>query len=66
MTVVMPVHNSGQFIDETFQCIRDKTLCVWVLGNVNDGSTDDATKFTEERPTSDAQFRVIRQANSGL
>ncbi|MEQ1935275.1 MAG: glycosyltransferase, partial [Fimbriimonadaceae bacterium] len=40
VSVIMPAHNTGAFIDEAVQSVRSQTVQSWELLIVNDRSTD--------------------------
>jgi teichuronic acid biosynthesis glycosyltransferase TuaG len=64
VSIIMPVFNAGQFIEQAVQSVLDQTYGNWELLIVNDGSTDDSLhvvqKFNDER------IFIFHQANRGV
>lgn len=69
VSVIMPAHNVGLFIDETIASVAAQTFASFELIIVDDGSTDgtpDILRRAQDRwPLQPWQLRVIRQANAG-
>ena len=65
VTVVIPVHDQVQFLEETLASVYEQTHPSWEIIVVDDGSTDPETvRFLDslDRP----RLRLIRQSNMGL
>lgn len=65
ITVYMPSHNYGRFIERAVESVFAQTLKDWELIIIDDGSTDDTServKKYEGRP----RVRVVRQSRKGL
>jgi glycosyltransferase involved in cell wall biosynthesis len=65
VTIVIPCHNLGAYLDEAVQSALDQTFPDFDIVVVDDGSTDEATRrllADYRRP----RTRVIRQAHRGL
>lgn len=65
VTVVIPVHDDVNFLEETLASVYEQTHPSWEIVVVDDGSTDpDAIAVLDrlERP----RLRLIRQPNTGL
>jgi glycosyltransferase involved in cell wall biosynthesis len=65
ITVVIPVHDDVEFLDEALASVYEQTHQSWEIVVVDDGSTDPAAvAFLDalDRP----RLRTIRQGNTGL
>ena len=66
VTAVIPMYNSERTIDETLRSVRAQTYRNLEIIVVDDGSTDDSAKITEEHASADPRVRMIRQVNAGV
>jgi glycosyltransferase involved in cell wall biosynthesis len=66
VSVVMPVYDAGEFVEEAVESIRRQTFCDFELICVDDGSTDGSDCILEWLAADDGRIRVIRQKNSGV
>ncbi len=66
ISVVMPVHNGGRFLDEAILSIRNQTLCQIELIIVENGSTDDSYQTATRHAAADPRVRVIKLAQGDL
>jgi glycosyltransferase involved in cell wall biosynthesis len=64
VSVVVASYNLARFIDGTLASVGAQTTTRWECVVVDDGSTDGAAEIADSF-TTDARFRVIRQANAG-
>lgn len=65
LTVVMPVHNTAEFLDEALQSIRAQTLTEFELICIDDGSTDTSPQILARHAAEDPRIRLLHQANAG-
>jgi glycosyltransferase involved in cell wall biosynthesis len=64
VSVVMPVYNTGPYIDEALAAMRAQTLGDFELIVINDGSTDDTAERVER--AGDPRIRLVRTEHAGL
>ena len=66
VSVVIPLYNKSQWIEQTLMSVSNQTYsnweCIVVDDGSNDGSLEIVTKFAEENP---GNWRVYSQVNSG-
>jgi GT2 family glycosyltransferase/glycosyltransferase involved in cell wall biosynthesis len=65
ITVVIPVHNNFEYLEEALASVYEQTHPSWEIVVVDDGSTDPAAVAfldTLDRP----RLRMVRQGNTGL
>ena len=65
ISVIVPVYNCEEFLDETFDCILNQTFNDFEAIFVDDGSTDDSLKILEGYALKDDRIQVYHQENSG-
>jgi len=68
VTVYIPCHNYGRFLDEAIGSVRRQILDSWELLVIDDGSADDTGAIAERHRTDDpVRIRVVRnEAAQGL
>lgn len=66
LTVVVPVYNVEQYLEECLASIAAQTLPDLDVVMVDDGSTDAGPAIAERWAARDPRFRLVRQANGGL
>jgi glycosyltransferase involved in cell wall biosynthesis len=59
ITVVMPVHNAGRFLDAAIRSIVEQTFVELELVIVDDGSTDGSLEISRDWATNDDRIRVF-------
>ena len=59
LSIVVPVYNSGKYLDICIQSIREQTYDDFELIIVNDGSTDDSLEIIEKHASLDDRIKVI-------
>ncbi|HEX2029162.1 MAG TPA: glycosyltransferase [Nitriliruptorales bacterium] len=65
VTVVVPCHDQGRFLDDAIRSVFEQTFTSWEIVVVDDGSTDPDTRATLDR-LAWPRTRVLRQGNRGL
>lgn len=65
VSVLLPVYNAEQFIDEAIKSILEQTYTNFELLILNDGSTDNTSAFIESYKA-DSRVQVIEHENMGL
>lgn len=63
VSVVVPVYNVDEFLDNTLSDITGQTLREIEIICVDDGSTDNSCKIIEEWMKKDSRIQLIRQKN---
>lgn len=63
VSVVMPVYNSGRFIDDAIRSVLAQTYQNWELLVVDDSSTDDSVPIVERFAQQDSRIRLYHNAN---
>lgn len=66
ITIVVPVYNVEQFLDECLNSIVNQTYDNIEIILVDDGSTDNCPKKCDEWVEKDKRIRVIHKKNEGL
>lgn len=66
VSIVIPVYNVEQFLDECVQSARKQTYRNLEIILVDDGSTDDSGKKCDNYENNDNRIRVIHKSNGGL
>ncbi len=65
VSVIMPVYNASEYLEEAINCILNQTLTDLELICVDDGSTDDSLNILKELAISDNRIQVYHQENKG-
>lgn len=65
VTVYIPTHNYGRYIDKAIQSVVNQTMTDWELIVIDDGSTDN-TKEILEKYNEYPKIRIVEQENKGL
>ncbi|WUH93293.1 CDP-glycerol glycerophosphotransferase family protein [Streptomyces sp. NBC_00433] len=66
LTVVVPVYNIEQYLEECLRSIAAQTLAELDVVMVDDGSTDTSADIARAFAARDPRFRLVSQANGGL
>lgn len=66
ISVVLPVYNVENYLDECFQSLLNQTYQDFEVIVVNDGSTDNSLAIVEKYESQFDHFMVITQNNRGL
>jgi glycosyltransferase involved in cell wall biosynthesis len=65
VTIVMPVFNSGAYLDEALASVEGQTLEDIEIVCVDDGSTDSSPTILTKHASADPRIRIITQPNAG-
>lgn len=65
LSVVVPVHNGGEFLRSALQSIQNQSFCDFEVVCVDDGSTDNTPEILEEFCSQDSRFRFLTTNNFG-
>lgn len=66
VSVIVPVHNTAEFLDECLGGVLAQTLVEVEIICIDDGSTDLSGELLDQRAAEDPRFRVVHQQNAGL
>ena len=59
VSIIIPVHNAGDFIEETVQSVLDQEFDNWELLLIENGSTDDTLDKINRLSESDTRIKVL-------
>lgn len=65
ISVIVPVYNTGRFLNRCIDSILNQTFSDFELFLVNDGSTDNSGAICDAYAARDSRVRVIHQENQG-
>lgn len=65
VTVYIPSHNYGRFLDQAVQSVIRQTMDDWELIVIDDGSTDNSLHILDRYRTH-PKIRIVEQSNKGL
>lgn len=65
ITVYIPTHNYGRFVDKAIQSVLKQTMSDWELIIIDDGSTDNTNEVLAKY-RGHSKVRIIEQENKGL
>lgn len=66
ISVVIPVYNAENYIEECINSVLRQTYHDWELILVDDGSTDNSGLFCDKIAKNDDRIKVIHQENAGV
>lgn len=66
VSILMPVYNGENYIEDTVEQIINQTYDNWELIIVNDGSTDKTKSICEKLKQRDSRIKVINKENTGV
>lgn len=66
ISVIMPIYNTEQYIDDAVNSIVSQTCPDWELIAIDDGSTDDSGRIIDEWASRDSRIRVFHTENAGV
>ncbi len=59
LSIIVPIYNSGQYLDHCIQSIRSQSYTNFELILVNDGSSDSSAEIIAQHAESDSRIKVI-------
>lgn len=65
VSIIMPVYNADDYLDETFKCILKQSFRDFEVFAVDDGSSDNSPAICDEYEKTDARIHVFHLANQG-
>lgn len=65
ISIIVPIYNSGKFLEQCLQSIQNQTLKDFEVICVNDGSTDNSLDIINEFVHNDTRFKLINKENTG-
>lgn len=66
ISIIIPVYNTGNYLQECIDSVRQQSYKNLELIFINDGSTDNSSAILSKAIESDSRIKVIEQENSGL
>ncbi len=66
VSVIIPVYNTGKYVEEAVYSIMNQTLSELEIIIVNDGSTDDSLQIVTRLQKEDSRIIIHSQENKGL
>lgn len=66
VSVIVPVYNQEQYLEECISSIRRQTLAEWECIIVNDGSSDSSGEIARRFSEEDSRIRYFEQENRGV
>ena len=66
ISVVLPVYKKEMYLDKTLQCILNQSYKNFEVIIVNDGSTDNTKKISDEYVKKDSRISVYHFENGGV
>lgn len=65
VSILMPLYNAEQWVEETIQSCQSQTYANWELIVVDDGSTDASPSIVEKIASTEPRITLLRQPNAG-
>lgn len=66
VSVIVPVYNQEQYLEECISSIRRQTLAEWECLIINDGSSDSSGEIARRFSEEDSRIRCLEQENRGV
>lgn len=66
VSIIVPVYNSENFLDECIQSVLVQSFKDWELLLINDGSTDKSPFICDKYASLDSRIQVIHKINTGV
>ena len=66
LTLLMPVYNAEEFLEQALQSLQNHNFQNWKLIIINDGSTDSSAQVCDSYAKIDPRIQVIHQENNGV
>ncbi|SHO64447.1 glycosyltransferase family 2 protein [Algoriphagus zhangzhouensis] len=64
VSVITPVHNAGEHIEETIESVLKQTFQDWEMILIDDKSTDSSLKIIEKYLAQDSRIRLIKNSKN--
>ena len=64
LSIIVPIHNSGQYLDFCIQSIREQEFADFELILINDGSTDTSAEIIERHALQDSRIKVLTNSQA--
>lgn len=64
-SIITPIYNAEDFLEETLQSILDQTYTNWESILINDNSTDNSLEIANKFVQLDPRFKIINKSESG-
>lgn len=58
VSIVMPLYNSGKYLEQTLNSVLDQTYSNWELIIVDDLSTDESVSIVQKYMTKDERIKL--------
>lgn len=65
-SIIIPCYNQAHFLEKALDSLLAQTYTNWEAIVVDDGSSDDTKKLTDEYTSKEARVNLISQSNGGL
>ena len=65
-SVIIPAHNTAQYLDRCLQSLQAQSFTDWEAVCVDDGSTDETGVLLDRYAAEDSRFLVLHQPQSGV
>lgn len=65
VSVIVPVYNTGRYLRQCLQSLKEQSLQAIEIICVNDGSTDNSREIIEQFVREDYRFKAIHKINTG-
>ena len=65
ISIITPVYNAEQYLEECLESIKAQDLAEWEAICIDDGSTDNSLEILTEWAEKDARIKVLTQENHG-
>lgn len=66
VSVIVPIYNTGKFLEECIESVLNQTLTDWELILVNDGSPDKSDEICQRYLKKDSRIHYYFQKNAGV
>lgn len=66
VSIIIPVYNSGSFLDRCLGSLKAQTLADWEAICVDDGSTDESGRILDRHAGEDSRIKVLHRKNAGV
>lgn len=66
ISIIVPVYNTGKYLDRCIQSVLAQTYTNWELLLIDDGSTDSSGAICDKYAAEDNRIRVFHKENGGV